>query len=86
MVTNYERITKSPEKLAMFLDKLMSNCGCCILTEVEESVPDCDARCPYLDRVDCKFDTLEWLQEECEQDLHAITPETLIEVVHLFDK
>lgn len=29
---------------------------------------------------------VEWLQEECEQDLRAIAPEDLIEVVHLLNR
>lgn len=67
MATNFQNITESPEKLAEFLDKLMGSTGCCIPVEVEESVNDCDAKwCPYMVGLDCGFNTIEWLQEECE--------------------
>lgn len=67
-MTNFERITESPEKLAEFLDELMSTCGCCIPIEVEKSVSDCDEKlCPHMkENRNCGFDTFEWLKEESE--------------------
>ncbi len=69
-MTNYERITESPKKLAEFLEKMSSSTGCCIIMDVLELRQTCgqthelDARCPY-DEGNCSFNTLEWLQEEC---------------------
>lgn len=70
-MTNFERITESPEALAGFLNAMASGTGCCIVIDVLRQRDTCgkthefDNGCKY-DHGDCTFDALEWLQEECE--------------------
>lgn len=57
VVTNFKRITESPEVLAEFLDDVTTYCG---------SAHNC-LSCPLYKAKDCDKDGLiEWLQEESE--------------------
>lgn len=58
-MTNFERITKSPESLAEFLEKL----GDCFSYQELGICPDDRCRC---EPACCENAALEWLQEEAD--------------------
>lgn len=55
MVTNYERITESPKKLAEFLDEITFRC-----TMGDSACVNCPLPC------NSKKSIKKWLKEECE--------------------
>lgn len=58
-MTNFERITEPPEKLAKFLYEVDIPCSACPMSETCES-PSIDGGCGAV--------ILEWLKEESETD------------------
>lgn len=66
METNYEKYFGTPEKAATTLKMLGESFGACVPCEVLHERKNCNG-CPYSDSYwGCKFNDLEWLQEECE--------------------
>lgn len=57
-MTNFERITKSPEGLACFISEHFGYCGDCPAYVTCHKLEDDEAVC-----MDAMF---QWLQEECE--------------------
>lgn len=61
MATNFQSITESPEKLAEFINEILTNCAAPRYTECEG--------CPL--NVPCNHyegELVEWLQEEAADD------------------
>ena len=56
-MTNFERITKSPEVLADELRENVTLCDYCFAKD----------QCPMVPGVDCREEILNWLKQEAEE-------------------
>lgn len=59
-MTNFEKITQSPETLAEFIDRVTQNC-------IDETCFDC----PFNDSC-LESNILDWLKQQAEEDLNDL--------------